>query len=787
MKMSYRWLERHLPELSRVPSHVVVEAFVHLGIEVASVDAFGAPFKTVEVVRVVDRRRHPGADHLHVLTVMSGAGDSITVVTGADNGERGDRVWYAPPGTLLADGRVLASIDIHGVQSSGMVISASEMGFSDPISGLWLAPPNLELGSTLLSALGGEDLVFDLELTPNLAAFDQSAIGLARDLAAYFGWPQPELPRQFNFSSTVPMIGTVDSLGAPLYGAVLLHIKPMTPSPLWMQALLLAIGQRTISPLVDFTNFVLWDLGQPLHVFDYDQLSLPMAVRQAYPGERLTTLDGVDRQLASEDLVIADAKHALALAGIMGGQKSGVGPETRRVLLESAHFDAPTIYRGLRRHRVESDAALHFGKGTDPKTVLAAPTLIAEVFGDAAIVENSQIVGTLREDRRVEWDGKRVRSLLGVDWSDEIMLDALGRLGFVIDLPSIIIPSFRPDVEALHDLSEEILRVLGIDQVPTRRLSGEVFPGRRTVAADHLFRLAQAWADAGFWEVVTSAFQSGPEGDHVGGGPKEPITIVNPLRPEDGQLRQSLLPGLLQVVTANRARSDRSLEIFEMAPVFWQESGRPVELYQLAVVQTLEEVDASWPKRAPSTIVDLKEHVAWVWKRLGIQDKWHMRPAVDVPAWAHPGRLLAIYDSQGKNQGVIAEVKPKLAQALRVKRLGVVLWNLLDVGDWDHMTQGVKRPSRYPAATRDLSLVPPPTMPFGFLEEVVEQALAGAASTIPVEFWLVDRYRLENGCYSLTLRFVLQSHHQTLGETEIASVLDAVMSHASRHGITARQ
>jgi len=783
MKMSYRWLTRHLPELPE-PAQVA-KAFVHLGIEVAAMDPWGLDYQPVQLARVLERRPHPEADHLHLVEIEVGAESRASVVTGAQNGVPGDCVWYGPPGTRLPDGRVLATAEFRGEASAGMLLSAEELGFAHPSEGLWLWAGADPIGTSFLSVLGGADTVFDLELTPNLAAFDQSAIGLARDLAAYFRMPPPQLPKAFGFGQDA-LIGRVEE-GAPLYSLVVLEVDNTGVSPLWMQTLLAAIGQRAISPLVDVTNFVLWDLGQPLHVFDYDKVSLPIRVRNAEAGEVLVTLDGIERRLSSDDLIIADANRALALAGVMGGQESAVEATTTRVILESAHFDANQIYRTLRRHRIESDAALHFGKGTDAALAFKAPTAVVEHLAAVARPRASQRVGEVPSAHKIAWDGDRIRRLLGVPWEDQILLENLEALGFQRETDWILVPSYRPEVQALHDLAEEVLRVYGVDRVPLKMLSGMVFPGHRLLADEHGFRLKTAWAEAGYWEVITSVFSAASREAALDPDPVEAITIVNPLRPEEHQLRRGLLPGMLETVAANRSRSDRGLRLYQVAPIFFRQDDRPVEAQQLVVVQTLEEAEVRWPKEPQATIHDLKAALQWVLARVGLAEEFYLGPSTAWPGWAHPGRAIAIWDRQNRERGIVAELKPSVARGFRSRRLGVVVLNLGDAQTWTFKTAAIQRPNRYPAAVRDLSLILPDAMAYGDLRPWIEEALRSVGANLSVDYWLADRYPTSAHEASITLRFVLQSSTSTLSDKDIVAVLASVVTHLRQKDVKMRQ
>ncbi|MCY0880921.1 MAG: phenylalanine--tRNA ligase beta subunit-related protein, partial [Firmicutes bacterium] len=324
MKVSYRWLKRHIPNLPEAAT--VADTLTQLGIEVVAQESWGQDYQKVELVRVTHREPHPHADHLSLVTIERGSNPSAVVITGAANGFPGEKVWYAPPGTVLPDGRVLETVMMRGIPSPGMLLSAEELGFQAATGDLWIWTEDHRIGTTFWEVIGCGDEVFDVEMTPNMAVFDQSMRGLARDLSAALQHPLTALPHDYGFGSD--LLAQVEApQRAPLYGIVEWEIHPGTVSPLWMQVLLRAIGQRPIHPAVDATNFVLWDIGQPLHAFDGDQIVLPLIVRLAREGEHLTLLDGKELSLHAEDLIIADQTGPLALAGIMGGRRAAVSEQ----------------------------------------------------------------------------------------------------------------------------------------------------------------------------------------------------------------------------------------------------------------------------------------------------------------------------------------------------------------------------------------------------------------------------------------------------------------------------
>lgn len=780
MKASYNWIARYVPGLPE-PSQVA-EKLTQMGWEVASAEPWGRWYEPVELVEVTHRVKHPDADHLSIVTVARGDGSRVDIVTGASNGMPGDHVWYAPVGTELVDGRVLEAVSMRGVLSPGMLLSASELGFAQGPQDLWIWQGPEPVGTRFLDAIGGWDTVFELELTPNLAVFGQSMQALARELAAGFSLPRPKWDPPFAYGQDALALRE-DAQDCPLYGLVSYQIRPQDVTPLWMQTLLRAIGQRIIFPAVDLTNFLLWDLGQPLHAFDGDKVQGLIQVRRARSGEELLTLDGQQRTLTAEDLVIADDQGPLALAGVMGGVRSAISAETAHVMLESAHFQPSLIFQTMRRHQIYSDAALHFGKGTDPLAVFLAPARYRALLGEAGLYEStraSQLLGHMEAARQISFEPGKIRQLLGVEWDDKKIQAGLERLGFGITASGdVLIPHDRHDVSGSHDLAEEVARLYGIDTIAPTVFSAPAVPGRREDGEAYRELMKNTVAEAGYWEVVTRSFTS-PErvarAEVTLGG--EAVVVKNPLRDEERTLRQSLLPGLLEVVETNRSRRSLPLRLFELAPVYGADGGTPLEAYELAVVETLEDFPG-YPHSDTPHVLDLKGVLEQVNVRCGMGLTW--RQTDQAPEYLHPGRTLEIWSSGGAVCGYLGEVRPRIAQRYHAKRLGV--W-VMRVGAAPAVREAprMERPVRFPEVVRDLSVVVPAPVAYQSLVQAVKALpLPGLRSVAPI-----DRYSGEFG-QSWTLRFVFQPDDATLTDAAVDGAMQQILDAMAPLGVTIRQ
>lgn len=778
MILSRRWLSRHLPSLP--DGDALVQGLEQVGIEVAEVRSYGEDFAGVELVEVVARSPHPDSDHLSLVDVRRGSKPVTRIVTGAGNGFPGQRLWYAPPATTLPDGRTLGVRDLRGIASPGMLLSAAELGYRlGPDQGLWVWEGPQAIGATFLEAMGGADTLYELELTPNIAQYLQSVRRIAAELAAVWKMPPPPAIPFFAYGSA-PLAEVELPDRCHLYGVVKFSLKPGAVSPLWMQTLLRAVGHRIIHPAVDITNFILWDLGQPLHAFDARRLQGAIRVRGAQNGEELTLLDGQVLPLMPEDLVIADQEKPLALAGIMGGENSGIAEDTLDVVLECAHFESAGIFSSSKKHNLITDAAAHFGRGTDPEAVLQAPYQVLQILRQADLLANTEagsLVGVLPAEKRVEVNPGQIRKILGVDWSDGQIEEALTAFGYRLVDGSALVPRYRHDVETTHDLAEDAAKYFGLDAIPrTMPHHRQQLAGRstRVVVEEEVRDLV---ASAGYYEVLTRTFSNEDlDARYPFGKVGDPVAVMNPLRDEESRMRRYLLPSLLQVVRYNRARHDLPLRLFEVGSVFSRHGSVIDEAREMAVVLSLDVVSA-WPGREQPSIYDLTGLWDGLCRRLG----WDApRQAFDtVPSFLHPGRAQRIM-SGGRAIGYVGELRPGICAEYRAKRLGVLVVRLpRELG-----TGGAHpgRPSRFPEVQRDLSVVVPQSMPYQQLLNAIEGlTLPDLRMVRPI-----DRFEGDFGT-SLTLRCTFQSDTETLTDERIDEEVGEILTTFRQMGVELRQ
>ena len=576
MKITVNWLREYVDVDWDVTE--LVHRLTMAGLEAESVEDLGQQLAGIVVGHVLEGDPHPNADRLSVCRVDVGDGTPRTIVCGAPNVAAGQTVAVVLPGSALPDGTVIGKAKLRGVASEGMICSEVELGLGDDASGILVLPEDFPVGAPLAQAAGLQDVAIDFEVTPNRPDC-LSVVGIAREVAALAGQalrlPSTQLDESGAAVSDSARVDIEDAEGCPRYVARVIRGVQVGPSPRWLQDRLRAVGQRPINNVVDVTNFVMLELGQPLHAFDLARLEQQrIVVRRAQPGEALTTLDGARHELDGDVLVIADGQRPVALAGIMGGAESEVTSTTTDVLLESAYFDPRLIRRTAARFGLRTEASARFERGADwalPDVAnRRAAALIAETCGGLVAAGGIDVApGRLRR-RTLTLRPQRASELLAVDLSAAMCRTYLERLGCSVrdtddGRLEVDAPSFRPDLEREIDLVEEVGRVHGYEEVPVNvELRGPA-PTRAGGAYDEQRRLRRTLTAAGLDEALTSSIVPDPWAELTG-----PVgcRLANP--PADGVscLRTSLVPGLLDVAGRNFRQRAPGLGLFEVGQVF---------------------------------------------------------------------------------------------------------------------------------------------------------------------------------------------------------------------------
>ena len=770
MKFSENWLR----ELVDIPldRDDLVQRLTMAGLEVEGVEPLGTALDGVIVAEILACEAHPDADRLRVCRVAVGKGEPLAIVCGAPNARSGLKAPLATPGTRMPGGMEIRKATLRGVESNGMLCSAKELGLDADGSGLLELPPAAPVGAPLAQVLGLPDAGIEIKLTPNRPDC-LSITGLARDVAALLG--SAFHPAPITATAVVSRVERGVSVAAaadcPHYlGRVIEGIDARAPTPFWLAERLRRSGVRPISAIVDVTNYVMLELGQPLHAFDDSALTGGLVVRRGRSGEKLTLLDGSEAALDEDFLVIADDAGPLALAGVMGGHDSRVTEATRTVFLESAHFAPAAIIGRARRLGLHTDASHRFERGVDPALPRAAleraTALLLGIAGGRAgpFVEAIRVDALPRRDP-VPLRRDRLERLLAFAIPDrdiERILEALGlALERTADGWRATPPSWRFDLAIEEDLIEEVVRVHGYDRVPTRAPRGELpvplLPETRIEAG----QLRGQLVARDYVEAICYAFVAGETLARwsLDGAA---LALANPLSSDLGVMRTSLLPGLVAALAANRRRQQERVRLFEIGNVFHAGAGAPVETLRVAGVACGSASAEQWSDaRRMVDFFDVKGDVESLLALTGAPADFRFGAAAQP--WLHPGQSAQLQRA-GCRAGYLGALHPDLLRALDID--GDVFVFELDVGAIAPRALPRAEPlSRYPSVRRDLSFELPEEVPYALVEASVRDAVGETLAGVV----LFDRYagkNLGNGIKSLAMGLILQDRSRTLTDQD---------------------
>jgi len=784
MKASVRWLRELCPLLPDDPG-VIASRLTSAGLEVEATETFGLAAEACVVASVVSARPHPSRSGLRLVVVDRG-GAQQEVVCGAPNvPEAGGLVVLAPLGTHLpAKGVTIEKRSIAGVASEGMLCSEAELGVGDDSDGILVLPPGTAApGALLASAIpASRDTLFEINLTPNRPD-GLGHVGLAREAAALFEVPfllaNPEAPGKTRPEDVGSFVNVTieEAERCPHYGAAAVLDVAIAPSPLDVRWRLTSLGVRPISNVVDVTNLVMLESGHPLHAFDMDLIrGKKIVVRRAAEGEKLVTLDGVERALTVDDLVICDGEGPVALAGVMGGGNSEIAAGTTRVLLECAYFDARGVRRAARRHGLHTESSHRFERGVDwgdTQWVLArAAGLVAKLAGGTPL-ENVRIFEARALARRsVTLRHARIGGLLGVDVPHGDAAATLGRLGFACrasqpGLDVWEVPSHRPDVSREVDLVEEVARTIGFDAIPATLPAFK--PSRDAGPIQALAKRARdAGVAMGLSEAITHSFAVASELDAIG-APAPVVTLRNPLGERGTVMRTSLLPGLLHALSHARRHGERQVRIFTVGTLFLAPADAgalPEE--RTAFAALLAGDRPAWlSKPEPVDVWDAKGVAEGIVSRMLRRDASVRLVGADArPKHLHP-RGAAWIEVDGERVGALGPLHPSVLDAFDLDD-GAVLVEL----DLRALEEVGVRPAtfsplpRFPASTRDLAVVVEDRIPAGDVELAVREVAGDLAEHVA----LFDRFTggsVPAGHTSLALHVVYRAPDRTLTDAEV--------------------
>ncbi|MCB8821734.1 phenylalanine--tRNA ligase subunit beta [Microvirga rosea] len=683
MKFTLSWLKDHLDTAASLDE--IVETLTRIGLEVEGVEDKAKSLAPYKVAYVISAEQHPNADRLRVCMVDTGEGAPIQVVCGAPNARTGMKSVFAPPGTYIPGKNITLGVGtIRGVESKGMLCSAAELEISDDHDGIIDLPADAPVGEAYAAYAKLDDPVIEINLTPNRPDCT-SIYGIARDLAAAgLGTLKAEPIAPIRGTGPTPVSVTLDFSAddrklCPFFGLRLVRGIKNGPSPDWMQRRLLAIGLRPINALVDITNYLTFDRGRPLHVFDARKVKGHLTVRRAKEGEEVLALDGRTYKLDSANVVIADDNGVESIGGIMGGEHSGCDENTTDVLIESALWDPLNIAQTGRKLGIITDARYRFERGVDPAFTLPgldlATHMVLQLCGGEAC--EAMVAGQAPDPRRtITFPWSEVPRLSGLDVKPAEARQILEKLGFQVegegDAVSVVPPSWRPDIEGKADLVEEVIRIAGLDRIapqPLPRLEAAVAKPILTLIQKRTILARRALAVRGLVEAVTWSFIGKGEAELFGGGDGS-LALANPIAADLSDMRPSLLPGLLKAAQRNADRGFGDVALFEIGQTFASDAPEGQAVKAAAVrrgTARAEGIGRHWNGGATSVdVFDAKADAMALLSALGIP-AGGLQVVPGGPSWFHPGRSGTLQFGPKNIVGVFGEIHPKILKALDLK------------------------------------------------------------------------------------------------------------------------
>lgn len=786
MDISMTWLKDYVDVKANVKDFV--EDITLSGSKVESYTIISGDIDKVVVGKVLSIEKHPNADKLVVTKVDVGSSDPIQIVTGATNLCVGAVVPVALNGSTLANGVKIKKGKLRGVESNGMMCSVEELGFDRhdfpeaPEHGIYIFENSPKLGTNVVDALDIYDEAVEFEITSNRPDCF-SMLGLARETGATYRIPvkYPVVEVKEEIDEDINKMISVEIKNpnlCPRYVARVVKDVKIAPSPRWMRKRLRSVGIRPINNIVDITNFVMHEYGQPMHAFSIDTIAdRKIIVRNAEEGEKFTTLDGIERTLSSSMLVISDPKKALAIAGVMGGENSMITGDTATVLFESANFDGPNTRITAKKLGLRTDASGKFEKGLDPnicdKAIDRAVQLV-EMLGCGKVVKGCVDCYPKKvEPRKISYSPEKINKLLGTDIPEDDMVRIFKLLEIGVDKKNRIltIPTFRPDLEGNADLAEEVARINGYDKIMPTLATGTPTVGKKTYEQQITDRVKLAMISRGLCEAMTYTFESPKVFDKllipVDSYLRKAITISNPLGEDFSIMRTTTLNGMLSSISTNYNRRNEEAGIFEIGKVFIPKSLPLTELPDEQRKLTI----CMYGKYNFFDIKGICEHLFDV---LGCRNKIDFSPESSI-TWMHPGRTASI-TVNGSEAGYVGELHPIVAENYSIEtRVYVAVIDMKILTENSCLVNSYKSLPKYPAISRDISMVIKDSIFVKDIENTIKKN-AGKLLESLVLFDVYQGAQIESGKKSVSYKLVFRAEDRTLVDDEVNKAMSRVIN-----------
>ena len=806
MNTSLSWIKAYVPDLD-VTAQEYTDAMTLSGTKVEGYEIMDADLDKIVIGQIDKIEKHPDADKLIICQVNIGT-ETIQIVTGAPNVKEGDKVPVVlaggcvagghEPGSRVAGGIKIKKGKLRGVESDGMMCSIEELGSSKdmypnaPESGIYIMPEDAEVGADAVKALGLDDVAFEYEITSNrVDCF--SVVGIAREAAATFRkeFHPPVVTPTGNSEDVNDYIKVTvkDEELCPRYCARVVKNIKIGPSPEWMQRRLASVGIRPINNVVDITNYVMEEYGQPMHAYDLDTIAgHEIIVRRAENGEKFTTLDGQERQLDDSILMICDGEKSVGIAGIMGGENSMITDNVQTMLFEAACFDGTNIRKSSKKVGLRTDASGKFEKGLDPNNAQAAidrACQLVEELGAGEVVGGMvDVYGTKREPVRVPFDADAINELLGTDIPKEDMLSYFKMidLGYDENTNEVIAPTFRQDLLRLADLAEEVARFYGYDNIPTTLPKGEATTGKLSFKL-RIEEVARNIAEfCGFSQAMTYSFESPkvfdklllPEDSEL----RKAVEIMNPLGEDYSIMRTTSLNGMLTSLATNYNRRNKNVRLYELGNIYLPKTLPLTELPE-------ERMQFTLGMYGKGDFFHMKGVVEEFFEKAGLHKKEIYRPDSGKP-YLHPGRQANIvYD--GVVVGYLGEVHPDVADTYGIgERAYIAVIDMPEIvsrAGFDRKYEGI---AKFPAVTRDISMVVPKEIMVGQIEEVIEQKGGSYLESYKL-FDLYEGAQIKAGYKSIAYSIVFRAKDKTLEDADVTKAMGHILKELEGMGIELRK
>lgn len=802
MKISLNWLKKYidLTDMLAQPDRLK-ELLTQAGLEVEALTDLSKPFQNVFVGHILERKQHPNADRLTLCQVSTGQGRIHSIVCGAKNHKEGDNVVVALPGAILPGNFEIKLSSIRGVESGGMLCSESELGFAKDTDGILILKPDAPIGESFAKYWGLDDVVLDLKVTPNRADC-LSHFGLARELSCLLDrkveFPIEVLKESDFTTQSLMKVEVTGKDGCPRYAGRVIRGVKVQPSPPWLKQALESVGMNSVNNVVDTTNFVMMELGQPLHAFDLATLQgNQINVRMSVAGEKFRSLDGSDYVLDGTELMICDEQKPVALAGVVGGQNSGISDQTKDLFVESAYFRPSFVRRTARKFGIETDACYRYSRGVDPDVAMLALNRVCELLQRVAGGEiSSQAIDIYPQPltpSRISFEMKNLKACLGFEVAETKVEQWLTRLNFQIPQKSdgkfeVIAPLYRQDLHEDVDIFEEIARLEGYDKIPETVPHGAGQPQPHAIPVVQNEALSRFVRAEGFLEAVHYGFisqkwqeQFAGEGNEYASqglkGVANVVALVNPLSDELNVMRSLLAPHLIDSVAYNSRHGNIQGRLYELGSVFHKSEAGYAEDSHLSGVIWGTDADL-WQKTSSLPVFRLKGSLENLFGNLGIRS-FQFDQRAPYPKFLHPHQSSTIV-VEGKPVGFIGSLHPLFAEQLKLREPCAVFELRVDgvMRGWPRSLKA-KPISLFPAVERDFAFVMDKTMPVSKVLTELKKA-GGNLCQDALVFDVFEGSPLAAHQKSVAFRLLFQDFEKTLGEDELVKLHKTIIDSVSQ-------